>query len=163
MIVTGSAVVEWVAKRTNEFGNFGCATGIGWGVAKTLNARGSSGYDFADYLSKNNLVAGVAYAEWNGVNVVCHIASDGTKRWLTREFLWTIFDYPFNQLGCKRITVCVGSGNAASRKFVVHLGFSEEATLFGAHPTGDILIYRMTRKECRWISAVSSKPLAKAA
>jgi len=58
VIVTGKGVVEWVAKRTNEFGSFGTDIGIGW--------------------SKNGeLVAGVAYAEWNGPNVVCHIAAVG--------------------------------------------------------------------------------------
>lgn len=145
MILTGQVVVRWIAARTNEYGNFGAAHGIGLGK------------------HPGALVAGVAYAEWNGVNVVCHIASDGSKRWLTREYLRTIFDYPFNQLGCKRITVCVGEGNTASRRFVLHLGFSLETTLQGAHPTGDMLIFRMRREECRWISPDFSKQYAKAA
>lgn len=132
MIVTGKGVVDYVAKRTNEFGSFGTEAGIGW--------------------AKNgSLVAGVAYAEWNGPNVVCHIASDGSRRWLTRAYLWTIFDYPFNQLACNRITVCVGEGNAASTRFVKHLGFILEAKLAGAHPTGDLLIFRLRKHECRWI------------
>lgn len=144
MMVIGQGVVEWVAARTNEHGNFGAAQGIGW-------AKGSE------------LVAGVAYAEWNGPNVVCHIASDGSKRWAVREYLWTIFDYPFRQLGVKRITVCVGEGNIASRRFVTHLGFRREATLHDAHPTGDLLVYWMKKEWCRWTSAAFYKPLAKAA
>ena len=155
MIVTGPAVVEWVAKRTNEFGNFGCATGIGW--------RKDGGKMAGKWRENGEIVAGVAYAEWNGPNVVCHIASDGSKRWLTREYLWTIFDYPFNQLGCKRITVCIGQGNSNSRRFVEHLGFVQEASLSGAHPTGDLLIYRMFREGCKWISHDSCKQYAKAA
>ena len=143
-LVIGDGVVEWVAKRTNEFGNFGAARGIGWHKG-------------------GQIVAGVAYAEWNGPNVVCHIASDGTKRWMTREFLWTIFDFPFRQLKVKRITVCVGIGNLASRRFVEHLGFTAEATLRQAHPTGDLLVYAMFKEKCRWISADFYKPLAKAA
>lgn len=132
MLVTGQGVVKWVAARTNEHGNFGAATGIGWA-------------------KRGELVAGVAYAEWNGPNVVCHIASDGSKRWATREYLWTIFDYPFRQVGAKRITVCVGEGNSASRRFVKHLGFTHEATLEGAHPSGDLLVYRLWRRECRYL------------
>ena len=142
-LVTGSGVVDWIAKRTNEFGRFGTDIGIGW-------AR------------NGELVAGVAYADWNGPNVVCHIAAEG-KRWATRQYLWTIFDYPFNQLGVKRITVCVGEGNSASRRFVGHLGFTLETTLKDAHPTGDLLVWRMFREECKWISADFYKPLAKAA
>ena len=130
-LVIGPEVVRWVARKTNEYGNFGTAQGIGW--------------------QKDGLiVAGVAYCEWNGPNVVCHIASDGSRRWLTREYLRVIFDYPFNQLGCKRITVCVGEGNGASRRFVEHLGFTRETTLAGAHPSGDLLVYRLWKEDCRW-------------
>lgn len=132
MLVTGPEVVEWVAKQTNEYGNFGTDAGIGWA-------------------KDGSLVAGVAYAEWNGPNVVCHIASDRTRRWLTRPYLWAMFDYPFNQLKCKRITVCIGEGNLASRGFVENLGFSDEARLWAAHPTGDLIIYGMFKNECRFL------------
>ena len=135
-ICIGAGVVEWVAHRTNEFGNFGCATGIG--LEENIGRPAWK------------MIAGVAYAEWNGVNVVCHIAAEG-KHWATRQFLWTIFDYPFRQLKAKRITVCVGEGNSASRRFVQHLGFRLEAQLTGAHPTGDLLIYCMREPQCRWL------------
>lgn len=147
MLHIGPDVVPWVAKRTNEFGNFGAAVGIGW-------KKGGE------------LVAGVAYCEWNGPNVVCHIASDGSKRWATREFLRVIFDYPFRQLKVGRITVCVGKGNRPSRRFVEHLGFTHEATLEGAHPSGDLLVYRLRRQDCRylrWPYAESGTDLLRAA
>lgn len=131
MIAIGKGVVEWVAKRTNEFGSFGTEVGIGW-------------------MRRGKLVAGVAYADWNGVNVVCHIAAEG-KHWATREYLSTIFDYPFRQLKVGRITVCVGEGNIASRRFVEHLGFELEAPLEKAHPTGDLLVYRMREPQCRYL------------
>lgn len=133
MLTIGKHVVEWVAKQTNEFGNFGTDIGIGW-------------------MRDGKLCAGVAYADWNGPNIVCHIASDRSRRWLTRQYLWTIFDYPFNQIGCKRITVCVGQGNRDSLRFVQHLGFRQEATLADAHPTGDLLIFALRRENCRWLN-----------
>lgn len=131
-LVVGPGVVEWVAKRTNEYGNFGTDVGIGW-------------------QKDGNLVAGVAYANWNGVNVECHIASDGSRVWATRQYLWTIFDYPFNQLGANRITVCIGEGNRQSQRFVVHLGFKLETTLQAAHPSGNLLIYRMWKHDCSFL------------
>lgn len=144
MLVVGKEVVEWVARKTNEFGSFGSETGIGW--------------------SKDGaIVAGVVYADWNGPNVVCHIASDGSRRWLNRTYLWAMFDYPFNQLKANRITVCIGHGNTASRNFVVHLGFELETTLQAAHPTGDLYIYRMWKKGCQWISQDYSQRYAQAA
>lgn len=144
MLVIGKGVVDWVASRTGEFNSFGTDIGIGW-------------------QKDGKIVAGVAYANWNGVNIECHIASDGSKRWLTREYLWTIFDYPFNQLKAKRITACVGEGNTASRKFVTHLGFELEAPLEAAHPTGNLLVFKMFRKGCKWIRSESENSYAKAA
>ena len=135
-ICVGRGVVEWVAKQTNEFGNFGTDIGIG---LQRLEAGAW------------RMIAGVAYSQWNGVNVVCDIASDGSRRWLTRAYLWNIFHYPFRQLRAQRITVCVGEGNAASRRFVEHLGFELEARLEKAHPTGDVLVYRMREPQCRWL------------
>ena len=142
-LIVGPGVVEWVAKRTNEFGNFGCANGIGW--------------------KRDDIVAGVVYANWNGPNVECHIASDGSRKWLNRMYLWAMFDYPFCQLKAKRITVCIGEGNSDSRRFVEHLGVTRETTLSRAHPTGDLLVYRMFSEECEWISRDFSKKYAKAA
>lgn len=143
-LIIGPAVVSWVAQRTNEFGNFGAAVGIGW--------------------QKNGvLVAGVAYNDFNGVNMQMHVASDGSRQWMSREFLFAAFDYPFNQAGVKRVTGLVGEGNKEARKFDEHLGFELEATLHCAHPTGDLLVYRMFREQCRWIKEDFRKRFAKAA
>ncbi len=133
-LIFGDSVIDWVAKQTNEYGRFGGGTAIGW-------------------LRHGEMVAGVVYADYNGPNVVCHIASDGSRKWLTKQYLWTIFDYPFNQMKCDRITVCVGEGNFASLAFVLHLGFTLEARLSKAHPTGDLLVLRMFKRNCRWIRA----------
>lgn len=143
-LVIGKEVVSWVASRTNEFGSFGTDIGIGWE-------------------RDGELVAGVAYANWNGVNVESHIASDGSGHWLTRQYLAVIFDYPFCQLGAKRITVLVGEGNIRSRRFVEHLGFTLEAPLKGAHPSGDLLIYVLWKESCKWTSQDYSRRYLKAA
>lgn len=136
MIVIGQGVVEYVTKYPDV-----ASTGIGW-------------------LRDGKIIAGVSYSECNGVNVNCHIRSDGTKRWATREYLRTIFDYPFNQLKVRRITVCVDEGNTDSRRFVLHLGFTLETTLKSAHPTGDLLIFSMFRNGCRWLREVRHEKLA---
>lgn len=129
MLVVGESVVSWVAQQTSEFGNFGCATGIGW-------------------QRDGQIVAGVAYNDFNGVNCCTHIALAGA---MSRQFLWTIFDYPFNQMKVKRITGLVGEGNQKSRNLCLKLGFTEEARLNEAHPSGDLIVYRMRRNECKWL------------
>ncbi len=142
-ITTGKHVVEWVAKATNEFGNFGCAVGIG----------------LQEYVGPHwKLIAGVAYNEYNGVNLCAHIASDGSKLWANREFLWAIFDYPFNQAKVQRLTVMVGQGNKNSVRFVEHLGFQFETFLKDAHPSGNLLIYYARKPHVqRWLDVRSSR------
>ena len=130
MLVTGQGVVEWVARQTNEYGNFGAAVGIGW--------------------KKNDLIAGVVFNDYNGPNINIHCAGIGRK-WLTKDFLWAVFDYPFRQVKAKRITGLVGEGNKDSRRFIEHVGFHLETRLKNAHPTGDLLVYVMFKEECRWI------------
>jgi len=131
MIVIGPGVVEWVANRTRDHG-FGAAIGIGW--------------------EKNGaLIAGVVFNEYNGANICMHVASDGSKKWMAREYLWTCFDYPFNQAKVQRITGLVGEGNMNARSFDEHIGFRLETRLRGAHPTGDLLVYCMWRDDCKWL------------
>ena len=95
------------------------------------------------------LVAGVLYEDWNGTNVICHIAGDGN--WASRLFLGVIFDYPFNQLKVKRITVPVSSVNAKSINLVTRMGFELECTLEQATPDGDLHLFRMWRDDCKFL------------
>jgi len=101
-------------------------------------------------LKDGKLVAGVLYEDCTGANIVCHIA--GEEGWATRGFLGLIFDYPLNQLGCRRITAPVASNNTASINLMKKLGFELECTLEQANPDSDILIFRMFKDQCRFLS-----------
>ena len=131
-IVIGQSVVEWVAARTREFGSYGAAVGFG------IEDNGK-------------LIAGVVFNDYNGANINMHVASDRSRRWMTRELLWMVFDYAFNQTKVKRITGLVGEGNSEARRFDEHIGFRLETTLKDAHPTGDMLVYVMRLEDCRWL------------
>ena len=98
------------------------------------------------------IIAGVLYQDFNGANIVAHIAAEPGARWMTRHFLWAIFDYPFNQLGVRRITGQVAAKNIQARQFDEHLGFVAEATLKDALPDDDLLLYCMRRENCRWLA-----------
>ena len=96
------------------------------------------------------LVAGVVYERFNGWNVTCHIRGDGD--WADRRFLGLIFDYPFVQLGARRITTTVDDDNEASISLVTKMGFGLECTLKQANPRGgDTLVYRMFKDECKYL------------
>lgn len=87
----------------------------------------------------------------NGASIMLHIAANG-KRWMNREYLWFVFYYPFIQLGINKIISPVEGGNAACRTFIEHIGFTLEATLKDAAPQGDLLIYTMTKDQCKWLN-----------
>jgi RimJ/RimL family protein N-acetyltransferase len=105
---------------------------------------------------KGKLVAGVIYDRFNGANITGTVAAEG-KQWLSKEFLWYVFYYPFVQLKCKRITGLIQAKNKQSIKFHEHLGFAHEATLKDAHPDGDVLVYVMWAETCRWLQFKEGK------
>lgn len=100
-----------------------------------------------------SLVAGVAYTMYNGANVWAAIAVDPAfqRRWATRQALRVIFDYPFRQLGCQRISALVYETNTVSQRFLTRLGFHREATLAQAAPDGDMFVYALHEKDCQWL------------
>lgn len=100
--------------------------------------------------SDDKVVAGVIYTHWNGRNIVCEIAAEG-KYWLTRQFRWYMFWYPFQFLEARRITIYVEQANLVSQQFVTKLGFELEVVMKDAGRTGDMLMYRMFREECRYL------------
>lgn len=122
---------------------------IGPWVADRIGFKWTTGRSQAIGRVKNGeVVAGVLYEDYNTVNVVCHIACDPNG--INRQFLSIIFDYPFRQLKCQRITAVVAESNEKSRNLVEHMGFEVEANLLHAHPDGDLIVYRMMADDCRW-------------
>ena len=99
------------------------------------------------------LVAGVLYEGYNGVNVWMHVAAVSGRRWLNREYLRYCFYYPFVELGCKRVSGYVEDSNEAAKRFDEHLGFTREAVLRGAAADGgDVILYVMRKEDCRYLS-----------
>jgi RimJ/RimL family protein N-acetyltransferase len=96
-------------------------------------------------------VAGCLFEASNGASIMLHCATDGTKRWMNREYLWFVFYFPFAQLRVRKIIAPVESTNETSCRFVEHIGFVLEATLKDAAPKGDLLIYTMTEDQCKWL------------
>lgn len=98
------------------------------------------------------LIAGVVYEGYNKYNVWMHVAAQPGARWMTREYLWYCFHYPFVELGVQRVSGYVEASNHAARRFDEHLGFKEEARLAGAASDGgDVISYVMWRDQCRFL------------
>lgn len=96
-------------------------------------------------------VAGLVYTDFTGTSISMHSRCDDRKK-VGREFFWTIFDYPFNQLGVKRVTGLVSTANLNAQRVDEHLGFVEEARLKDYFRDGDAIVYIMTRETCKWLA-----------
>lgn len=140
MIVFGEHVCRWTAEMTG--GTYYAGSGQGIGLEKD-----------------GVLIAGVLFDNCNGRSVQMHVASDGTRRWMTREYLAVCFDYPFNQLKVKKIVGLVDSANTDAQRFDMALGFRHEATLKDAGRQGDLLLLTMTREQCRFLDARYAKSM----
>lgn len=94
------------------------------------------------------LIAGVLYDWYNGASVYAHIAIDGT---INREFLWFIFHYPFEQLNVNVIIGLVAESNKSAINLDTRLGFTITSRIPDGHPDGDLLIFTMTKHQCKWL------------
>ena len=98
------------------------------------------------------LVAAAVYEGFNGVNIWVHLAAVPGARWMTRDYLRACFAYPFLVCGVQRLSGYVNASNAAACRLNAHFGYRVEAALSGAaFDGGDVLIYTMRRKDCRFI------------
>lgn len=133
LIVIGPGVVEYVQRVNNRKDGYGYAVGIG------VERDGK-------------IIGGVALHDFNGTNIFIHVASDCPNRWLNREFLHCVFSYAFDVAKVTRITGIVAQGNIKAYEFDTSVGFIEETRMKDAHPTGDLIVLKMTRPLCKWIS-----------
>lgn len=125
-------ISQWVGYRVNE-DNFGSCTAIG------LEEDGK-------------IIAGVVYNMYTEASICMHVAAEPGKRWLTKDFLYRVFAYPFIQLGCNRVTGLVRVDNIEARRFDEHLGFVQEGVIRrGATDGTDLILYGMLKEECRWL------------
>lgn len=89
-------------------------------------------------------------------NCFMHIAAPHGFAPIRKEYRYVlkwVFDYPFNQLGLKRISSLVSAHNAASNLLTGKRGGVLEGTMRQAGENGeDMLLYGMLREECSWLS-----------
>lgn len=98
------------------------------------------------------IIASVVFDMYTGPSICMHVAAVPGKRWMTRDYLWRCFAYPFLQLKCNRITGLVREDNLVAQKFDEHLGFKREGLIRqGATDGTNMILYGMLRDECRFL------------
>ena len=72
------------------------------------------------------LVAVVAYHDWNPkAGTICMSAASDSKRWLTREVLYRMHEYPFDQIGCQAVALQVSENNAVMLRIAKAFGYEQ--------------------------------------
>lgn len=98
------------------------------------------------------LLGGVVYQTYTGPNgsIAMHMAGF-TPHWASKDMLWIAFDYPFNQLKCKKIFGTLPSNSIRTLQIDLKLGFREEIRVADVFPDADLIVLSMTRERCRWL------------
>ena len=94
------------------------------------------------------LIAGCIYTNYSGDDIEMTFAASNNKCG-TKRNLFAVFDYPFNQLGCKRITAFSPVWNQKSRNFLQKIGFVQEGKKRGT----DFLMYGFLSGDCDFIKS----------
>lgn len=106
-------------------------------------------------VSEQGIHAVTLYDNFSEADCNIHIASDGTRHWLSRQYLNMSFYYPFVQWNLRRVTGLVPAKNADALRFDLHLGFEQEGYLKHALPDDDLIVLGMTRD--RFINEIKPK------
>jgi RimJ/RimL family protein N-acetyltransferase len=121
-------------------------------VASRVGENELFGYSAIGLERDGELVAGVLYEQHNGPNVMMHVASDGSRHWMTPAYMAACFRYPFLQLGVNRVSGLVRADNKDAQRFDEALGFKPEGVLREAAADGaDLILYGMLKRECRYL------------
>jgi RimJ/RimL family protein N-acetyltransferase len=131
-------------------------------VASRVGETELFGYSAIGLERDGDLVAGVLYEQHNGPNVMMHVASDGSRHWMTPAYMAACFRYPFLQLGVNRVSGLVRADNKDAQRFDEALGFKPEGVLREAAADGtDLILYGMLKRECRYLDGKYHQALLK--
>ena len=124
----------------------------GAAIGELAGARFTPGYDIAIARVRDDvLLGGVIFTDYTGESIHIHTAS-WDDHWVNRDLAFVVFDYPFNQLGVKRIFGRLPESNYLALRFNRHCGFREVARVEGVyrHNVAQIVM-RCDREDCRFL------------
>ena len=103
------------------------------------------------------IIGAVVLSRWTAHTCDASIASDGTKRWATRRFIFAVYDYAFRHADKSRINFIVRVDNADSIRLQERLGHTLDGRLADAFGEGqDALLFGLTRSA--WLAGPWRSP-----
>jgi len=136
VIIADDRLLDWIAARIPHVGPdhgwHGRAHAIGVGI-------------------DGEIVAGMAIMNTNGSNAEISMAAT-SPRWASRVTIRKMLEYPFVQLGLRRITTITAASNETALKMNRQLGFKQEGVMRYGMGDEDAIIMGLFREEAdRWL------------
>lgn len=92
------------------------------------------------------IVAAVIYNHYDFEHsIAMHVAAE--NGWFSKDFMAAVFAYPFEQLGCERVTGYVAANKRRELRFFEALGFVREGLMRKGLPDDDLVILGLLRKD----------------
>lgn len=103
-------------------------------------------------VENDKLYGGVVFQNYTGRggSIQMHMAGF-VPNWANRDMIWAAFDYPFNQLGCKKVFGPVRASQTETVEIDRRLGFEVEAIIEGVFPDEACFVLALAREDCRWL------------
>lgn len=97
------------------------------------------------------IIGGFVLCQYLGNSITVHMAGDD-KFWCSRDLLWLIFHYAFEQLGCYKALAPLRSDQHRVIAMDTRAGWNLEAVVRDAYAPGvHMLILGMTKASCPWL------------
>jgi RimJ/RimL family protein N-acetyltransferase len=94
--------------------------------------------------------AGVVYHNWHPESGVIELSAASLhRRWTTKARIRAVFEYPFDQIGCRLAVARIGEHNAPVRRIWRSLGASEYPIPALRSPTEAEVIYTLAAETWR--------------
>lgn len=130
---------------------------LGAAVAKTANLFLGPTDVTICRVTGGMLRGGFIYTRFSGESIFIHFAGYD-EHWISRDFLWVAFDYPFNQLGVKRIFAEMREDYGDVLAINEKAGFRRVARIEGVYPDGVAsIVSRLDREDCRFLNIKARK------
>lgn len=108
---------------------------------------------------EGKLIGVVGFNGFVGTTACMHTAGFGN--WVSRALISQSFHYPFVQVGIRHLFATVAADNKKALRFDRKMGFKDWNVIPQGWKDGvDLIILKMSREECRWISAPQLRKVA---
>jgi hypothetical protein len=104
----------------------------------------------------DDVVGGFVIVKYMGQSGAIHMAGEGN--WCSRELMWMVFHYAFNQCGYRKLLAPVKSDMYDVISMDLRAGWRLEATFSDVfEDDAHLLILSMTKETCPWLDHTPEK------